>query len=441
MGNNRYLIIGDIYVDTHVDELLKGYPLIRLGGIFHAVRAFSSINENFGHLYFAPSYLIADIEYYSEKLSSQYTKLIGEITNSPNVMVVCDSKELSSQGYLDLVTSRKEIIYSNDIEKYIIEYSPTDVLIYPGKYDLKKILQIFRKHSCKLHIDIQYDFELQDFVDLLGFETVLVSTSSKCFQMIEDKSTSKFIEELSKYSISTLVIKENRGGSLIYDFKTKSNYSVPAYISTTSHSVGVGDVYDVLFVQLAKIFSIQKSSKCASYAASIYAQTFDYSIFENRMQFLLKNLDVIEKLDGVRVPWDSRPNMNIYIAAPDFPDVNTELVEKVRLALEYHNFRPRLPIRENGLHSIDMPKMEELSLYYRDLELLESCDLLIAIILFNDPGTYVELGMFKQMNKPTIMYDPHCICKNMFAINSAEYYCSTLSEIINATFVALKGRA
>lgn len=36
---------------------------------------------------------------------------------------------------------------------------------------------------------------------------------------------------------------------------------------------------------------------------------------------------------------------NIYIAAPDFPYVNTTLLDQLKESLEYHNFNPRLPMR------------------------------------------------------------------------------------------------
>lgn len=439
MQNKKYLIIGDVFIDVHLDDIQNESPFIRLGGIFHAVRAFSAIEENFGQIYFAPSYLVEDIELFSKELSSQYSKSIGEVINSPNLMLVSDSKETSSQGYLDLLKMKKEISYSDRIELNLKEFCPTDVLLFPGKYDVKRILQLLAKQDCKIHIDIQYDFDLEDFLEGQEIETVFVSTSSKHIQRIENKSTVKLVEKLSTYSIKTLVIKENRGGSLIYNYETQKMYNIPAFISSTTHSVGVGDVYDVVYICMSKAYSTIEASKCASYAASIYAQTYNYIVFKNRLKFLLGNVDKISSLNGVRVSWDSRPTINIYIAAPDFPTVDTRIINAVQSSLKYHNFSPRLPIRENGLYLDSMTKKEELALFFKDFELLSSCDLLIAVILINDPGTYVELGIFKQMGKPTIVYDPFGMCQNMFAKNTADYFCTNLSEVVNATFVALKG--
>lgn len=91
-----------------------------------------------------------------------------------------------------------------------------------------------------------------------------------------------------------LLIKENRGGSWLYDFNEKVSYEAPAHIGNTIHSVGVGDVYDIAFV----------SEKAGS------------NIAQNIQDFV--------EMKGVRVPWNERVNYPIYMAAPDFDYVDTE---------------------------------------------------------------------------------------------------------------------
>lgn len=84
--------------------------------------------------------------------------------------------------------------------------------------------------------------------------------------------------------------------------------------------------------------------------------------------------------------------------------------------------------------------VKKFEIYNRDLELLHKCDLLIAVLLFNNPGTLLELGMFVQANKPTIIYNPFEICKNIFVKHSPNYLCKDIGEVIDATYQCLKRR-
>ncbi len=99
-----------------------------------------------------------------------------------------------------------------------------------------------------------------------------------------------------------------------------------------------------------------------------------------------------------------------------------------------------MPIRENGLADHSLSYEDELRLYNSDIQLLERCDLLIAVLLYNDPGTLVELGMFKQSGKATIIYDPFSFCENMFVRHTPDFLCKTLDEVISATYQCLRRR-
>lgn len=136
--DKKILIIGEIFVDTHLDIIDINGPLIRLGGIFHSARAFSAIGVEYVLAYYAPDYLDDDINYYSCVLRSQGCYRIGEVKNAPNVMLVNESKEVGDQGYYNIL--KDQAVYT-EIEKLINIVNitkPTDILIYPGRYDTKK---------------------------------------------------------------------------------------------------------------------------------------------------------------------------------------------------------------------------------------------------------------------------------------------------------------
>jgi nucleoside 2-deoxyribosyltransferase len=177
--------------------------------------------------------------------------------------------------------------------------------------------------------------------------------------------------------------------------------------------------------------------KAASYIASLYAATFDHSVFMDDVRTSMGIRGTLLDLEGVRIPWERRPGINIYLAAPDFPYVNTAPLEQLDAAIRYHNFSARRPIQENGLATSDSSMVQRRGIYSKDIELLEQCELLIALPLIDDPGTFAELGWFSKDGKPTILYDPARRVSNAFVINSATSVCFTLTSVIDRMFEQL----
>ena len=62
MHNRKILIIGEVYVDQHLDIIENGYSTSRLGGIFHAARSCDALNIEYALAYYAPDYLVKDVE-------------------------------------------------------------------------------------------------------------------------------------------------------------------------------------------------------------------------------------------------------------------------------------------------------------------------------------------------------------------------------------------
>ena len=199
------------------------------------------------------------------------------------------------------------------------------------------------------------------------------------------------------------------------------------------HSVGVGDVYNSVFIS-NKFNNLKNNMTLASLIASKYASTMDFEVFKINVLDVLDNYNKYSQLKGIRLSWEDRKNINIYMAAPDFPYVNTDKLIKLEKCLKYHNFNLRFPIKENGLSDDNTTPTQKAQIFSKDMELLQTCDLLIATLLYNDPGTLVELGAFGQMKKPTILFDPYKCCNNLFAEQFSTRYCQTIEEVVEKTF-------
>ena len=437
MPEQVVLIIGEVFVDTHLDIVRQGIPLTRLGGIFHAARGFSALNINFALAYYCPDYLDDDVNEWSCILRTQGCYRLGRINRAPNVMLISESTEAGNQGYINILKDQTEYIEIAELEEVIQRVHPSDILLFPGRFDCRNVMEALEKFPGRVHIDVHYDSEgLLDYTNR-KIETVFTSTSSTMFVYDCHGDIEKLLQFYKKYNVQKLILKENRGGSRCYLLSANMQIETYAYYVPEMHSVGVGDVYDAAFISCLFKDETKKQMTFASLCAAKYAETMAFDRFEKHVQLIYENIDEWKTLKGVRLAWEKRKNLNIYLAAPDFPDVDTGLLDVLYNNLCYHNFSPRRPIKENGLVTQGLSEEEKVLIYRKDCSLLNECVLLIAVLLTNDPGTLVELGMFKQAGKPTVIFDPYHYCTNMFVSHTADYLCYKITDVMDAVFLCL----
>lgn len=428
-SNKRILVIGEVYTDNHVDA-----NFIRLGGIFHSARAFDALKANYALAAIIPSYLELDFQKFAQKLNASTTECIGEIKRSPNVINIKDSKEISSQGYEDILRDQAETTLNIEaFENFYNSYKPTDLIIYPGKYDLVALLKVLPNDQVKIHLDFQYSEDLiGDFKgNCLTFETLIFSTTSKLFLDTGGTILDLFNSELADLALSIL-LKENRGGSTLLQTTIQTIHEAPAFNILNTHSVGLGDCYNAAYVFYNSLLTIEQSLKMASYIASEYSGTFDHDDFKETVNLIEE--ENIQQISGVRIPWETRQRKHIYLAGPDFPSLDRNLFEKIEESLKYHNFVPHRPILENGLFTGKESYSEQQIMYNRDVALLEKSDLMIAVLLEDDPGTFVEIGWMKHAEKPIILFDPFKKAFNLFLTKSVTCIVHTLDEVIFEVF-------
>lgn len=439
MHKRKILLIGEVYVDQHLDIKENGVSISRLGGVFHAARACDALDVEFTLAYYAPSYLQKDIEKFGiEVLGASDVYCLGVVDKAPNVMLIGQSDESGDQLYENILCKQAEYIRKMPLLQVLNEFMPTDVIIFPGRYGNDKILKELSNFEGKIHIDMNYDCDDIQELDIINIDTVFLSTSSTCFKkFFKEINYDKLINYFKTKHVHQLLIKENRGGSWLYDFKENVSYEAAAYIGETKHSVGVGDVYDVVYICGDSISDVSHNMAFASWIAALYAQTLKQEVFKENARLISLSIKDFVEMEGIRVPWNERGNFPIYMAAPDFDYVNTEKLNALEKALSYHNFKPRRPIKENGQVNKNMDISEESIIFAKDMELLSECKVMIATLLYNDQGTLVEIGYYQANGKTIILYDPFMKLDNMFLKNACTYYCNTRSEVIDAVFNAV----
>lgn len=225
--------------------------------------------------------------------------------------------------------------------------------------------------------------------------------------------------------------------SRLFDLKTNQVECVPALLSTTVNSVGVGDVYSAVMIGFRGRGWSEAAWRGARAATSYAITTYPDDFRDDVRRELALSLEEMQGLGGTFIPWHARPTFDIYLAAPDFSYVDKDEVERAVDALRYHNFTVRRPIQENG----ELPRGSSASdlrgMFAKDIALLGDCRVIFAVPLYRDPGTLVEMGMAMACGKPVITFDPRRENHNTMVSGGSASYSNDLDACLNGLFVEI----
>lgn len=435
MKLGRILLVGEVVVDV---TLLRpaAENKLRLGGVFHAARALWAIGADYEIACFCPTYVDRAMRDQASKHGARLVTTIGEITGSPNVMLIAEATEAGDQGYDHLLRDEYEATFYADVLKKAIDCGEiSDVLVLSGNFPLKSVLALLGSTSARIHVDLGNG--PSDFADLgsLGrnLATLFLSTSARTFPLIANDLPQSAQASAGSFAES-IVLKENRGGARVFN----SDSSVVVAGSQRReivHSVGVGDAFDAIWVFERQRRDQQSALHRASWIAAEYAATTFPDDFKRAcIRTLGISDEELSGLQGVSLPWERRSQHQIYIAAPDFDYMDRRHIDGLVACLRYHNFSPRLPVRENGQANESMSRADRQRLFDGDVTLLRQCSLLIAVTAFEDPGTHIEIGLAHAWGIPVIVYDPYARARNVMLTELPELVSSSLDRIVTATF-------
>lgn len=432
--SDAVLIVGEIVVDFTLPQYGADCKL-RLGGIVHAARGLWAAEQEYSVGAFCPQYLAEEACRYLAAHGCKEFVWLGDIVGSPNVIIIGDPTEVSHQGYEDLLRDSKKIELREpfpELDSY------KKIVIFPGKFDISLLLGKFSPDA-RFSIDIAYDVntlsELHAFKGRL--DAIIISTSSPLFAAIGNANVDDLIAEVKTVSPDVFLLKENRGGSRLFNLLDGSIEEIPASLGKTVNSVGVGDVYSAVMVGMSKKGWIEAAWR-GFQTATIYSQTtYPDDIKRDVQRNFNLSLEVLHALGGTMLPWHDRQLFSIYLAGPDFSYVEKQELDCAANSLTYHNFKVRRPIQENGELACPASQADLMRTYRLDYQLLMECDAVFAIPLGRDPGTLVEIGMAIALGKPVITFDPRKENNNTMVIVGSYVYSANLDECLNGTFDAL----
>ncbi|MCU8075023.1 nucleoside 2-deoxyribosyltransferase [Shewanella sp. SM29] len=430
------LILGEVFVDFTLPTSQKKCKL-RLGGIVHACRGLWAANIPYSVAIICPSYLQKETSSYLKAHGCSEVIFLGEIIGAPNVIAIADPTEVSEQGYEDLLRETKEVLL-NDVFNDLCKFN--SILIFPGSFDLNEIIKQFST-SAVFSIDIAYGVD--SFSSLNPFKgrllSIITSTSSDLFIEHGRNDIASLLKEISSLGPSSFLLKENRGGSRLFDFTNNEVLNISSTLDRTVNSVGVGDVYSAIVVALASDGRCWKeASRVGALAATHYSQTTFPDDFKRDLhRSLLLPIEIQEKLGGTFLPWHERNKYSIYFAAPDFSYVDRTILDRVLACLSYHNFTVKRPIIENGELNAQSNEFERIQTFHQDIELINQCDVVFAVPLGRDPGTLAEVGIAFAQKKPVITYDPKCENDNNMITVGSTCYSDDMDLCLNSLFITL----
>lgn len=427
-------LIGDIVLDVTLKSDADDIKL-RLGGIIHAARALWAMDIAYDLAYFAPSYLDEQINSYLTHHGCINIFKLGNVTGAPNVFLIGEPKEAGPQEYEFLLRDDLKVAFDQAVVEEFYNTSYSDYIVISGNFDLVSIVNRLQNN---VHVDVANNTrDIQTLQKLTRkINTLFISTSSDIFKNYFINSFPDFAEKFEKYC-DTLILKENRGGSRIYDFHTKETLRTFSQPRKIMHSVGVGDVYDTIYVSSKySNKTTEESMTLSSWIAAEYAVTSFPDDFKKGVGRVLKSqVHELVKMQGVSLPWEMRSTINIYIAAPDFSFVDVSYINTLVQALQYHNFVPRRPVQENGQMEENASEVRKQELVAKDLQLLDECKLMVVVLLYNDPGTLIEIGYAVAKGIPTIVYDPLGIAKNCMLTELPDLVSTDMEVVITEVFI------
>lgn len=429
MSSQTICLVGQALVDVTLKRG-RGETKMRLGGIAHAARALWALGADYRASFIAPTYLTNDAERFFNAHGAKRTSQIGIVTGAPNVMLIEHAEEAGPQGYELLLRDEHRVTLDMEALREATN-AATDVLAFPDSAYLKEISSGFTEG--RLYVDADIDFGMLNELGMPPPEVAILSTSSNTFQTTYGGNATALSDAALRAGTKRILLKENRGGSRL--FKDGLVIQTPAQVRPIVHSVGVGDCFDAALCVLRQRYDDATAMAYAASVAAEYASTTDPTTFKKAVTTTMAiPPDEIVVLQGVSLPWESRAQTLIYVAAPDFDYVDQQPIDALADALSYHGFSPRLPVRENGQLELGATNAERRRVANADLALLNKCSVLVAVMLYDDPGTLIEVGLALERKLPVIIFDPYRKVRNPMLTELATTVSSTLDGVVAALF-------
>lgn len=191
---------------------------------------------------------------------------------------------------------------------------------------------------------------------------------------------------LQNAAVEVVVIKHGAKGAMVFIQGKTDAIEVPAFLLKPRSLIGSGDIFSAAFTYhwALKNCNPVEAARLASKAAAYYCAT------------LVLPIDPLAVEESN--PKEARAmEKRVYLAGPFFSPAQLWMIEEMRRCLLGQGLKVFSPYHDVGLG-------EPHDVAPQDIEALEKCDLVVAVLDGQDAGTLFEVGYARALKKRVITY-------------------------------------
>lgn len=188
---------------------------------------------------------------------------------------------------------------------------------------------------------------------------------------------------ISRCGAEVVVVKSGPAGALVVDHR--GSVIVPSYAATPIFKIGSGDIFSATFAHLwgEKGVDPRLAADTASRAVASYVATRNHQVDLERLKDL--------------TPRSAHSRQGrIYVAGPFFNLAQRWLIEEIVRCIHGLGANTFSPVHDVGVHGNARQIADQ------DLEGLNACDAVLAVIDGEDAGTLFEVGYARSRGIPVI---------------------------------------
>ncbi|WP_059050382.1 PfkB family carbohydrate kinase [Paenibacillus senegalimassiliensis] len=232
---------------------------------------------------------------------------------------------------------------------------------------------------------------------ILKYVTVLLVNEEEALLLSESLEINEAIRKIEKMGPKYTIIKRGHKGCILV--QGEKTIEIPAYKSNVVCTLGSGDAFGgALAATFLETGDIEYSVQIANCVAANFIESFAIETLIDKAG-VEKDIHYREKF----IINEASPK-RIYLAGPFFSKQELDWVRHVENRLENARFTILSPSRENGVINNDTSLEQRYNIFQSDINLLNSADIVIALLDHDDPGTCFEIGYAFQKKIPVYGY-------------------------------------
>lgn len=187
-----------------------------------------------------------------------------------------------------------------------------------------------------------------------------------------------------------VIIKQGAQGALVWAQESASH--IPAFRTNKVWKIGSGDCFVAYFAQawMGQGMDPVYAAEFASRATAYYCETRGFSTPLSMSEYQPLAIKA-PAIGGEALP------RSVYLAGPFFSLAQIWLIEESRIQLRSSGLTVFSPFHDVGLGSAD-------DVVQKDIDAIESCDVMFAIADGLDAGTMFEIGYARSIGMPVVIY-------------------------------------